>query len=372
MTFARTLPLALALAAVPAGAAEIHFSGSAYADYLGLSDSKARASTLSGLTPEVALKVEADVHESLSFAGKVCFGCHGLEVERAYMEFTPRPWLNVQAGRLAVPFGDFSQRADPANHRTASKPLPFEMGRMAYYGPKSFNLGVVPAPYVDNGVMVYGQAWPSERLQVWYGAYAIGGFKGENDIDFASMRAPYYIDNNRAPAGGGRGVFTYAAAAPEAILKDASLGLSGMTGRYDRALKRAYTALGIDLTGRVGPVTLRAEAAYRRTDIDPSVPGYPYEVIDPFVDKSGFYLEVEHPLGSYLLVVYRLDGLRRAGAPLPQSDSALTPDSSILRYTQGLQVLVTDALFVKLGYEYWWLSDLPAFHAFHLGAGGSF
>jgi hypothetical protein len=107
-------------------------------------------------------------------------------------------------------------------------------------------------------------------------------------------------------------------------------------------------------------------------EIDPTAPGYRYQVIAPYFEKGGFFVELEHPLGPNLLVVYRADGLRRVGIPLPQSRPELSPDSRILRYSQGLQLLLSDSFFAKLTYEYWWLSDFPRFHSVHLGVGGTY
>ncbi|MBI3181592.1 MAG: hypothetical protein HYZ28_05575 [Myxococcales bacterium] len=355
-----------------ASAGSVNLSGSAYVDYLGVSGKTAREASLSGVTPEIALKVEVDAHEDLSFSGKVCFGCHGLEIDRAQLEYTPKSWLNVQAGRVVVPFGEFAMRYDPSSHPTASKPLPYEMGRMLHHGPTAMNLGVVPTPYVDTGAVVFGQVWWGEQVQIWYGGYAVAGFRGDNDFDFVSSRSLYYVDNNRAPAGGGRLAVTYSAASPGALLKDLSFGASGMYGRYDPALRFSYTAVGLDGSARVGPVTVRAEGALRRTDINPDARGYRYAMVDAFIEKSGFYAEVEHPLGRHLQIVYRLDGLRRAGQPLPGSVAELSPDSQILRYTQGAQLLLGDAVFAKVSYERWWMSDFPEVNVLHAGVGGTF
>jgi len=377
MTSAGKACLLAALAAVLLPATSIrgegvNVSGSLYVDDFVMSDKSARDSSLSGITHEIGLKVDLDVRENLSFSGKLCYGCHGLEIDRAYLDFTPRSWINVQAGRIPVPFGDFALRTDPGSHRTSSKPLIYEMGRMVHYGTNAFNLGVQPLPYVDTGVLVYGQTWLGKQLQVWYGAYGVSGLKGQNDIDYAALRSIYYNDNNRVPSAGGRVVASYSSSSASATFKDATVGASAMYGRYDPNLKLAYRALGVDASLRVGPLVLRGEAALRRTDIDPTVPGYRFQIIDPFIDKSGFYVEAEHRLGSRLQVVYRLDGLRRRGVPLPGSDPKLSPDSTILRYTQGLQFTITDAFYSKLEYEYWWLNDFNSFHAGHFGIGGLF
>jgi hypothetical protein len=370
---AALLALTAALAMATATWAEgVNVSGSIYADYFGMTDKTARQSSLSGITPEVGLKMEVEVRENLSFAAKACFGCHGLEIERAYVDFTPKSWINLQAGRIPVPFGEFATRTDPGSHRTASKPLMYEMGRMVHYGSNAFNLGVLPLPYVDTGALVYGQTWLGQHLQVWYGVYGVAGLKGQNDVDYAALRSIYYTDNNRVPSAGGRVVLNYSSSTPGAIFKDATLGASAMYGRYDPALKLAYSVLGVDASMRLGPVVLRGEAAIRRTDIDPTVPGYRFQIIDPYIDKTGFYVEAEHHLGPRLQVVYRFDGLRRRGVPLPGSDPLLSPDSKILRYTQGLQFNLANALYAKFEYEYWWFSDFHDLHAAHLGIGGVF
>ncbi len=344
-------------------------SGSAYIDYWYLSSEEARAASLQPITPEAAIKIEVDVHENVSFSARMCFGCHGIEIDRAHIDFTPSQYFNVQLGRVGVPFGEFSVRYDPTSHRTVSKPLIYEMGRMPYYGKNHFNLGVVPMPYVDTGAVVYGQVWFGENVQLWYGAYAVGGYKGTNDVDWVSMRTPYYLDNNRWPTGGGRAVLTISGN-PGSAFRDLTLGFSGMHGFYDPEEKKKYSAFGVDLSLRVGPVTLRAEGAYLRMNVDPDVRGYRYQLVDPWFEKGGFYAELEHPIGPYVIALYRFDLFRRVGAPLP--GQLLTYDSRILRYTGALQVLLGESVFLKGSYEYWWFTDFPASHSAHFGLGGMF
>ena len=344
-------------------------SGSAYVDYWFLSSPEARAAALQPITPEAAIKIEVDVHENVSFSARMCFGCHGIEIDRAHIDFTPSQYINVQLGRVGVPFGEFSVRYDPTSHRTVSKPLIYEMGRMPYYGKNAFNLGVVPQPYVDTGAVIYGQFWFGENVQLWYGAYAVGGYKGSNDVDWVSMRTPYYLDNNRFPSGGGRAVLTISGNAGSAF-RDLTLGFSGMHGFYDPDEKRKYSAFGADLSLRIGPVTFRAEAAYLRMNLDVDAKGYRYQLVDPWFEKGGFYAELEHPIGPYVIMLYRFDLFRRVGAPLPGSQ--LSYDSRILRYTGAGQVLLGESVFLKVSYEYWWFTDFPATHSAHFGLGGMF
>ena len=159
------------LGATTVAAAGVNVSGSAYFDYWTMTSLRARAASVAGVTPETAIKVQVDVHETLSFSGRLCFGCHGLEVDRAHVDFTPSEYFNLQIGRIGVPFGDFAVRYDPTSRHTSSNPLIYEMGRMAYYTKSTFNLGVVPQPYVDTGVVAYGQTWFGDSAQLWYGAF---------------------------------------------------------------------------------------------------------------------------------------------------------------------------------------------------------
>jgi hypothetical protein len=327
---------------------------------------------LQGLTTEIALKVDADVSDELSFSGKVCHGCHGFEVDRAYVDYAPHDLFNVKAGRVPVPFGEFNTRHDPSNHKTSSKPLPYAMGHMARYQSNQFNLGVLPVPYVDQGAVVYGNAWPTDFLQLYYAGYVVAGFKGTNDFDFIRQRSPYYVDNNRDVAVGGRALLTVvdAPTLPDWLI-DLSLGASLMNGAYDDASRLKYWIAGSDLTLRLRWLTLRAEYAMRRTDIDTSVSGYIYEPGDNFITKAGFYVEIEHPLGSIVEAVYRFDGLDRRGVPLP-GNTITSTNSRIRRYTQGINFLLTTAFKLKLGYEYWWFSEFKDIHVGHSSIVGTF
>jgi hypothetical protein len=229
----------------------------------------------------------------------------------------------------------------------------------------------VPQPYVDTGAVVYGQLWFGERVQLWYGAYAVAGYKGNNDVDWVSMHTPYYLDNNRFPSGGGRVVLTLSGQAGSAF-RDLTLGFSGMHGAYDPEAEKKYSAFGVDIALRIGPVTLRAEGAWLRMNLDVTAKGYAYDLVDPWFEKGGFYAELEHPVGSHLILLYRFDLFRRVGTPLPGALPQMSYDSRILRYTGAAQVLLGESVFVKGSYEYWWFTDFPATHAVHVSVGGMF
>jgi hypothetical protein len=257
---------------------------------------------------------------------------------------------------------------DQSGHKTVSAPLIYDMGRMAYGEKSAMNLGVLPLPYTDTGILVYGQRFLGP-VQAWYGFYGVAGFRGGNDFDFTAMRSLYYSDPNRVPSGGARLVLTYASN-PGSFLGDTSLGGSFTSGRYDRDGTLKYVVWGLDASMQLGKTTLRGEYAHRRTDLSPKA-SYPYELVDPWFRKDGWYVEAERPLGSNLGVVYRYDTLNREGVPLPGA-TELTPHSSIVRHTAGIVYSPASSIFVKISWEYWLTSDFPDFHSAHFGVGGAF
>jgi hypothetical protein len=350
----------------------VNVSGSIYVDQWWLSKKSASDRTIGTITPDGALKVSVDVHDDLAISAKACFSCHGIEMEHFSLEYTPKSYFNVSAGRVVVPFGEYANRVDPSSHRTVSAPLIFDMGRIPYGDRTGYNLGVVPAPYVDTGVIVYGQTWIGERVQVWYGGYGVAGFRGSNDVDWAAMRSVYYTDNNRVPAGGARLALTWSQQDPSFVIGDVSVGGSFTGGRYDQDATLGYKAWGIDAQARIGPCVLRGEYAARRTDVDPNAAGYRYVVVDPFFDKRGWYAELEHPLGKWVGAVYRVERMDRVGIPVPGTLPVITPDSSIKRYTAGLMITPAASLYLKASYEYWEMTDIGAIHSTHVGIGGSF
>jgi hypothetical protein len=361
---------ALAPWARPAAAADsVLYSGSAYVEYWGVPDRTVASHASQSIAPSASIKISKDVNDDLVFSAKACIGCHGIDAEHVVLDWQPKPWFNVQFGRLAVPFGDFSNRVDPGSYRTSSPPLIYDMGRMPY-SRSAMNLGVLPLPYVDTGVMLYGIRWLGERIQLWYGVYGVSGLRGSNDIDWMAMRSPPYSDNNRVPAGGARITLAYSPD-PGAFVGDASLGGSYTGGRYDANATREYHAWSADATLRFGKLVLRGEYAARRTDLDPGA-SYPYALVDRWFLKEGFYGEAEAPIGKYLSAVYRYEELRRRGTPLPDSLAELSRDSRFVRHTGGLVLTPASALYVKLSWELWRTTDFGEFHTYHAGVGGTF
>lgn len=354
---------------------ERNFAGSAQLDYLYVpTKDPARSVTLDGFTTELSVKLAVDFSEELSANVKVCYGCHGFETDMAFVDLRVADELNVRVGRMNPQFGDFPLRHDPANHRTNSKPLPYDMGRMLRL--REWNMSVLPSPYVDNGIEVGGTHWFGDDVQLDYAAHVVSGFKGDRsglDFDFVESRSGslYYVDNNSQPAFGGRVALT-------TNLSDqvsTTVGASGIYGRYDPNAELAYFIGGVDLNVRISDLTVRAEYLLRRTEFD--VGSNPEErfryAFDPdrnFFIKEGFYAEAEYPVVEFLEVLARVDGMRRLGNVT--TTSALRSESAVLRTSLGGNVILDRSLRIKITGELWDFSDFDDEVVVHTGVVANF
>jgi hypothetical protein len=362
-------------AALPVHSQERNFAGSLQTNYLWVAtDSHAREHTFDGFSNELSLKVAVDFTDNISANVKICYGCHGFEMDMAFADLRVADELNFRVGRFNPAFGDFPLRHDPANHRTADKPLPYDMGRMLRL--REFNLGVLPTPYVDQGVEVDGTHWFGSVAQLDYAVYAVGGLRANQDdidLDWMQSRSVYYIDNNSEPALGGRVAMTIDAG--EAVLF--TFGGSVMTGHQDPKRERNYIIAGTDFYARLGPLDMHAEYLIRRTQMPVSDPDTRFRYgpgsdgsYDDFFLKDGFYIEANLPVSTRLELVGRFDGLRRIGNVA--ANSPLRSRSSVLRYTAGVNVVFQGSLRLKISGEYYDFSDFDDDIATNLGLVAAF
>ncbi|MFN0250924.1 MAG: hypothetical protein ACKV2T_28885 [Kofleriaceae bacterium] len=354
-----------------------NFAGSVQLDYMSVpSEKTGRMLGLDGATAEVSLKIAMDFNHRVSANVKTCLGCHGVEVGMAYFDLRIADEFNIRVGRFTPAFGEFPLRHDPANHRTSDKPLPYDMGRMLRI--TEWNEGVLPAPWVDNGIEINGTHFFGERLQLDYAAYAIGGPRAGADpldFDFKQSRSgeSYYVDNNSRPTLGAQVVASFVTETTTI-----SAGLSYMGGTYDPEHRLPFSIGAAHLVLRARDIYIRAEYVTRRTKMslgeDPSArfkygPGAG-GMYDPYFVKDGGYLELEIPLTTRLTVIAREDGLRRRGNTSMTSD--LRSDSAVLRHTGAIALVLHRALRLKASYEYVDFSDFEDESVIHLGIAGPF
>jgi hypothetical protein len=338
-------------------------------------DSIGRKISLDAATVEVSLKVTQDFGDRMAASIKLCVACHGIEAGMAFFDLRVADELSFRVGRFTPQFGAFPIRHDPANHRTSDKPLPYDMGRMLRLN--DWNMGILPSPWVDNGVEVSGAHFFSEGIQLDYAAYAVAGPRaGANAVDFdyklSRSGESYYVDNNSRPSLGAR-------VALNLVRENTAVttGVSAMTGTYDPDNKLHYAIAGADVLVQISRVFLRAEYLLRRTEMslgpDPSVrfkygPGKNGKY-DPNFLKQGFYAELEVPLTDRIDGIVRWDGLRRQGNVLRTSD--LRSDSALLRYTVGASLRLGGATRLKLSGEVYDFSDFQDEIAIHVAVAGA-
>jgi len=353
-----------------------NFAGSAQAAYMLVTDGdewQARDRALDGFTTEIAAKLAVDFNDHISANVKACYGCHGFEMDMAYLDLTVTDELHFRVGRFNPAFGEFPLRHDPANHRTVDKPLPYDMGRMVRF--TEWNEGVLPSPYVDNGVEVGGTHWFGYTTQLDYAVYAVGGLRGDDeglDLDFRQSRSSSFptIDNNSRPATGGRVSLTFDFTEADIAM---TLGASGMYGTYDPSNQLKYILGGTDFYFRVKRLELRAEYLLRYTEMglgDAPEDRFKYGPdangrYDDYFLKEGFYVEAVMPAWRRIEFVGRADGLRRLGNVA--ADSLLRKRSAVLRYTGGINVLLGHGARLKLMGEYYDFSDFQDDIAVTLG-----
>jgi hypothetical protein len=358
---------------------EMHrnFAGSVQLDYMAIpTERRGRDLGLDGATVEASLKLAMDFSNNISANVKVCVACHGFEVGMAFFDLRVADQLNVRVGRFSPAFGEFPLRHDPANHRTSDKPLPYDMGRMLHM--EDWNQGVLPAPWVENGLEINGTQFAGNHVQIDYAAYAIGGPRAgadPMDFDFRASRSgeSYYIDNNSRPAVGGQLAFTFLAGA-----NSLAMGGSVMRGTYDPDHKHRFGIYGAHMVLRLQNVFFRAEYLRRITEMglgENPVERFRYGpgadgMYDQIFVKEGAYAELEVPLGKRLIGVLREDGLRRRGNVA--MNSPLRKDSAVLRHTVGVAVLLRASLRLKLSYEYYDFTDFDDESTTHVGIAGPF
>jgi hypothetical protein len=365
--------------APPASRAQFrrNFAGSIQLDYMAVpSEKTGRRIAFDGATAEVSLKIAMDFSSRISTNVKVCVACHGFEVGMAFFDVRVADQLNFRVGRFTPSFGEFPVRHDPANHRTSDKPLPYDMGRMLRGD--DWNQGVLPAPWVDNGVELNGTHYFGSNLQTSYALFAVGGPRAASDpldFDFRQSRSgdSYYIDNNSRPVIGGQLVLSVVSG-----VLSAALGASTMRGTYDPDHRLPFSLIGAHLVLRFKDLFLRFEYLNRKTKMavgDDAAMVFKYGPgkngeYDPYFVKDGAYAELEVPVHRHLTLILREDGLRRRGNVVNTSD--LRSESVLLRHTAGVAIGLGQSVRVKLSYERYDFSDFDDESVIHAGIAGPF
>jgi hypothetical protein len=314
-----------------------------------------------GIIGQFTLGASISLSRKLSIHATVCYGCHSLELDRAYGEYQFSDSLTFRLGRFAVPLGAFHDRYLPTNRDSPSQPLPYIMGMMPHE--REFNLGVMPAPLVDNGASLSGSIWPNEDLQLGAEIYVVRGLEGQT-VDFDYISSRQFPDNNREPSAGGRATANWG---PLAV------GVSYLWGHYDPDRTLKYQVYGADIHLKVSEINIRAEFLHRNTDYFTGSVGSPK---GSFV-KEGYSLEVDAPLTALpeLRFFVMQDALSVRGIFLGSGGPTATPGPDttdnrnyIFRVAVGAAYTPVPGFTFKVAAERWNFSDFPDTWVFHVGA----
>jgi hypothetical protein len=314
-----------------------------------------------GITGEYSLGTTYHADKTLSVTVRACVGCHEFQLQNAYVDWEVNSTWSFRAGRIPVPFGGFTRRTSPAQVESGTKPLPYIMGGMVREEP--FNMGIVPAPFIDNGAAVTGTFWVTKTTKLTIEMALVRGLKGFSpDIDFEQSRD--FEDFNGEPAVAARVLL---AADP------VTAGASMTWGRYDREADLEYLMASVELQVRFGDWNLRVEGVMRETD---------YFTPSAFVDprdkessrRTAYAVQIDGPVAegwrAFILHDYlKVDDIFLGpSGPVAVGSSLTTDDSnSITRIAGGFVYSVRAGLQVKGSVEYWDPSDFEQAIVLHLG-----
>lgn len=314
-----------------------------------------------GITGEFSLGATYHADQRLSVTVRACVGCHSFELQSAYVDWEVNDTWSFRAGRIPVPFGGFTRRTSPAQVESGTRPLPYIMGGMVRQEP--FNLGIVPAPFIDNGAAVTGTFWVAPSAKLTVETALVRGLKGFSpDIDFEITRD--YEDINGEPAVAARILIT---------ADPVTAGGSFTWGRYDQASDLDYLMASVELQVRFGSWSLRVEGVMRETDFFTPDAFSPVRELETS-RRSAYILQVDGPIAEGWRVFLLHDYLRvediflSPGGPVT-APSALTTDDSnaITRIAGGAVYSVRAGLQLKGSVEFWDPSDFEQAVVFHLG-----
>ncbi len=314
-----------------------------------------------GIIGEYSLGATYHADKTFTVTVRACRGCHEVTVQSAYADWEITPTWTFRAGRIPVPFGGFTRRTSPAHVESATKPLPYIMGGMVREEP--FNMGIVPAPFVDNGAALTGNFWVTKSAKVSVEMAVVRGLNGFSpDIDFEASRE--FEDFNGEPAVAARALLT---------ADPVTTGASVTWGRYDRDSDLEYLMASVELQVRFGDWNLRVEGIVRETEF------FTPDAFSPTRERetsrrTAYVAQVDGPVAEGWRVFLLHDYLRvedvflSPGGPIAMPGALTTDDSNtITRVAGGFVYSLRAGLLVKGSVEYWDPSDFEKAIVFHVG-----
>ena len=332
--------------------------GTLFTDISAVEADKGRRSPIpeEGFIGEYSLGGTYHIDKKMTVVVRACLGCHDFQVQNAYVDWEINDNWTFRAGRIPVPFGGFSRRTSPAHVESSTKPLPYIMGGMVQE--KAFNMGIVPAPFIDNGAAMNGKFWITKTTELSVEVGVVRGLKGfTTDVDYVVTREPK--DSNGEPAVAGRVLVT---------ADPITAGASATWGRYDPDAELDYVMASVELQVRLGAFNLRLEGVLRDTDYFT-----PTQSIETS-RRTAYVIQVDGPIadglrGFVLHDAMKVDNIFLGPAGPANAASPLTTDDSntITRFAGGVVYSLRPGLTIKGSVEYWDPSDFEKAIVLHVG-----
>ncbi len=219
----------------------------------------------------------ARVGDRLSAEAELEISAGSIGVEYVIADFLVVPGLTVRAGRFIIPIGQYNEVLHPSfRWNMVSKPLMFEE--------------VVPSTWTGTGLQARGNMALAAGTRFEYALYAFNGlaenkggagteaYEGGDGEVLASFRSNL-PDNNSDKALGARVGFSLLGDQTYGATK---IGFSAVSGAFDAAGLERASIVDVDLSIRLGALTLRGEAAQNYL-------GKGAEAFTPF--EKGFYAQ---------------------------------------------------------------------------------
>lgn len=274
----------------------------------------------------------------------------------AELEYRHHDLLQVNAGVVVVPFGQFNARSFPDAFDTLSRPLLYLGDEDLVAQPENNPRPVFRSLYSDAGVAASGNLFRG-RDQLAYAVAVTNGLTGVADLG----QGAGFSDNNDTKQLAARVAYANASWFDRTRL---GFGASFLNGKYDAADALSYRMYGADLLvvfeglfGGEGSVTVRGEYVFAPRETQHGVVGSPGTTVRDANRVQGAYLLVEvRPDARWMLYV-AADWLAQrqpllAGGLFDPADPG-DATTRILRGAVGVVRRLRIGMLVKLEYAYW-------------------
>lgn len=302
------------------------------------------------------LFVTSRIADRLRLSSEIEFehGAAEIALETAALDVLLHHAINLRAGIVLVPLGKFNIAHDSPLYDIVDRPL--------------VSTQIIPATFSDVGGGLFGALYPGGH-KLTYEVYVVNGLGdgliGASGTSTAAAKDErrFARDNNGVPAVAARLGYT-TPAHPRFRVEGALSFYSGIYNSFkvdgvtvDRA--RWLHIIAADAEANAGPLTVRGEVAYARTELPEGLTeqhareqlGVYAEALCTVMKRRLWVLE-----RAALAVAARVDHVDRNRDTRPLTGAALGDETT--RLTLGLSLRPAPTTSLRVGYYYEWQTDL--------------